>query len=115
MGPSIITRDGDGWAVVVPVYLGEVVADDVRVELYADATETTGVEAIALTRAAPIAGASNGYRYVGRTGAGRPPVSIPPASFRIFAARACQWSCRSFAGRNNVTVTPRHHPSMPIF
>jgi starch phosphorylase len=73
MGPSIITRDGDGWAVMVPVYLGEVVADDVRVELYADATETTGVEAIALTRDAPIAGASNGYRYVGRTGAGRPP------------------------------------------
>jgi starch phosphorylase len=73
MGPSIITRDGDGWAVAVPVYLGEVAADDVQVELYADATDTAGVEAVSLTRDAPIAGATNGYRYVGRTTGARPP------------------------------------------
>ena len=36
IGVPDIAADGDGWAFQVPVYLGEIDADDIRVELYAD-------------------------------------------------------------------------------
>ena len=37
IGTPDVTRQDDGWIVSVPVYLGEIAAADVRVEIYADA------------------------------------------------------------------------------
>ncbi|MBW4089861.1 MAG: hypothetical protein HIU82_01940 [Proteobacteria bacterium] len=56
----------------LPVYLGEIAAEDVRVELYADPAGTAAALALALTRGAQVAGAVNGFTYTDRVVAARP-------------------------------------------
>lgn len=68
-----IAAEGDGWAFQVPVYLGEIDADDIRVELYADPAGAADAEIVALARGAPVAGAMNGYTYAARVTTTRPP------------------------------------------
>jgi starch phosphorylase len=65
-------READGWAVAVPVYFGEMAADDVRVEAYADAAVGRAAARVALCRDTPIAGATNGFRYLGKVAGERP-------------------------------------------
>jgi starch phosphorylase len=72
IGTAEATATGDGWAFHVPVYLGEVAADDVQVALYADPAGDMPSETIPLLRGAPIAGAANGYAYAGRVATRRP-------------------------------------------
>jgi starch phosphorylase len=72
VGPPDIVCEADGWAVAVPVYLGEMAADDVRVEAYADAAVGSTAARVALSRDTPIAGATNGFRYLGKVPGERP-------------------------------------------
>ncbi|MDE2580307.1 MAG: alpha-glucan family phosphorylase [Rhodospirillales bacterium] len=72
IGRSDATAEEDGWSFCVPVYLGEVDAADIRVELYADAGPDTPPQAIPLDRGGPVAGAVNGYTYTGRVATARP-------------------------------------------
>jgi len=69
--PDFNARE-DGWDVSVPVYLAEIAADDVRVELYAGRTERAGIEIFTLVRGGTVPGAASGYFYRGRLGANRP-------------------------------------------
>jgi starch phosphorylase len=72
IGAAEVTATEDGWAFHVPVYLGEIAADDVRVALYADPVGDGAPETVPLTRGTPIAGAVNGYGYGGRVATRRP-------------------------------------------
>ena len=67
-----LRRDGDNWVFTVAVYLGDLTADDVAVELYADPADGGGPAPTAMTRAEPIVGAANGHLYRGRVPAARP-------------------------------------------
>ncbi len=57
-----VQQDGDTWAFHVPVFLGELDADDVRVELYAEAIggEPARVE---MRRSEPLPEAANAFVY----------------------------------------------------
>jgi len=72
IGTPDMIAEADGWACHVPVYLGEIAAEDVRVELYADPAGSAPALALALARGAPVAGAVNGFTYTGRVVAARP-------------------------------------------
>jgi glycogen phosphorylase len=65
IGQPTALREKEQWRVSVPIFLGEVLADQVRVELFADASEDRAAEAIALPKEQPIPGAFNGYIYGG--------------------------------------------------
>ncbi len=72
IGTPEIIPESTGWTIRVPLYLGEIGAADVRVEIYADASETAPAEAIPLARVAPIAGAFNGFTYHATVATARP-------------------------------------------
>jgi len=65
---------GDGvLTFTVPIYLGEMAADDAQVEVYADPSDHDGPEVARLARGEPIAGATSGYIYAGTVRSLRPP------------------------------------------
>jgi starch phosphorylase len=64
-GEPSVTGEKNEWQFSVPVFLGEITSDDVRVELFADAREEAPAEAIVLHREQAIPGAINGYIYAG--------------------------------------------------
>ncbi len=68
--PDFIRQDDD-WTISVPVYLGEIMAADVRVESYADPTGGAA-EITALALDGPVPGAASGYFYRGRIPGTRP-------------------------------------------
>ncbi len=72
IGQPDVAPQADGWFFRVPVYLGEIVPEDIRVALHADPAGDGPAEAIALTRGEPIAGAVNGYTYAGHVPTARP-------------------------------------------
>ncbi|MGC8477601.1 MAG: hypothetical protein ACP5NP_14725 [Acetobacteraceae bacterium] len=72
IGTPDMIAEADGWACHVPVYLGEIRAEDVRVEIFADPTATAPGVALALDRGAPVPGAVNGFTYSGRVATARP-------------------------------------------
>ncbi len=86
-GRLTVAKAGESWSLSVEVYLGELLPDDVRVELYADPMPTagektgakkgqcrgdegrgaqSGPEKITMERKGPLAGAVNGFIYVAR-------------------------------------------------
>ena len=71
-GRSQVERQGDRWRFDVPVYLGEISPEWVKVELYAD--PEPGREPIrqSMARGGPIPGAINGYVYGASVPASRP-------------------------------------------
>ncbi|HZT68955.1 MAG TPA: alpha-glucan family phosphorylase [Terriglobia bacterium] len=62
----------------VQVYLHELSAEAVRVELYADATDGTHAEVVEMKCAAPLVGASNAYQYTASVRATRPANDFTP-------------------------------------
>ena len=72
IGTPDIAREADGWAWVLPIYLGEIGPEDVRVELYADAAGTVPPQTVVLVRGAPIVGSVGGFTYSGRVATTRP-------------------------------------------
>jgi glycogen phosphorylase len=69
--PTVVGEDG-ARRVSVPVVLGEVSAEQVHVELFADATDGESAEAIALHKEQAIPGVMNGHIYGGVVPATRP-------------------------------------------
>ncbi len=67
-----IGRTDDCWRFSVPVLLGEVAPDDVRIELYADPAEGEAPDTVVLNRERVIPGAVNGHIYAGQVPASRP-------------------------------------------
>ncbi|MDR3513294.1 MAG: alpha-glucan family phosphorylase [Caulobacteraceae bacterium] len=75
--PSVARSDG-GWRFTVPVFLGEMNPQDVRVELYADGAADGPAQVIRLDQGPPVVGAANGYVF-----AGEAPASRPAADFTV--------------------------------
>jgi starch phosphorylase len=72
LGSPAVTQVGGFWSFSVPVYLGDMAAEDICVELYADPVGGHAAEIAALSRRDPIAGTTNGYIYSGRVSTTRP-------------------------------------------
>jgi len=72
IGNPTINRANKAWHVFVPVYLGEVPASSVRIELFADATGEHSSEVILLHQEQTIPGSRNGYIYAGAVETSRP-------------------------------------------
>jgi starch phosphorylase len=72
IGKAIVSQADSTWHISVPVYLGEVLPDSVRVEMFADATAEFAPEAVLLHREQAIAGSTNGYVYAGVVSSSRP-------------------------------------------
>lgn len=66
LGNPQVVQEGNSRKVSVPVYLGEMPADDIRVEFYADPVDGGAPEIVELERDRPIAGAANSYVYAGQ-------------------------------------------------
>ncbi len=71
-GNPTINRTDEAWHVFVPVYLGEVPAASVRIELFADAKGEDSPDVIVLHREQTIPGSSNGHIYAGALETSRP-------------------------------------------
>jgi starch phosphorylase len=77
-GRKEVRAEGDGLNFEVQLYLGELPADCVQVQLYADpAGEGTAVR-VTMERGAAIAGAFNGFLYSCKAAGGRPPGDYTP-------------------------------------
>ena len=72
IGAPDVAQQGDTWVYTVPVYLGDMDADDIRVGIYADPAAEDSVQTADLTRGVPIPGAANGHLYTGKVPASRP-------------------------------------------
>jgi starch phosphorylase len=72
IGEADFTRQDSGWDVSVPIYLGEVATQDIRVELYAEPIGDGAAEKIALAADGPVPGATSSYFYRGKIGGTRP-------------------------------------------
>jgi len=69
--PTITGGDG-AWRFTVPICLGEIGGDEVRIELYAEPQGSGPVDVIVMARGAPISGSGNGHIYNGSAAATRP-------------------------------------------
>jgi glycogen phosphorylase len=72
IGQAMISGEEPAWRLMVPVYMGEVSPDSVRVELFADAEGELASEVVALHRENAIPGSANGYIYAGGVESARP-------------------------------------------
>jgi glycogen phosphorylase len=63
IGAPTVTGCGGNWEISVPIYLGNIAADEVRADLYADAQGGEPAVIIAMERGAPIAANINGHIY----------------------------------------------------
>jgi glycogen phosphorylase len=72
IGSPTVTRGDDGWRFSAPVFLGDALPSDVRVELYAEPTPGNGADVIPLEPEQAIPGAANGYVFACRVRAERP-------------------------------------------
>jgi len=73
IGTPAVDSIDRGLHFTVPIYLGDIAPDDVRVEAYADPCEDGAPEIIELARGEPIAGTASGYIYATAARTSRPP------------------------------------------
>jgi starch phosphorylase len=74
IGPPSFERRAAGWQVTVPVLLGAIPPDDVRVQLFADADGGgQPMQVPDFVRGDAIAGTTNGYLYTLALATNRPP------------------------------------------
>jgi len=71
IGQSTIVGIDHRWRILVPVFLGEVAPNSVKVELFADAREDKPSEVVTLHQEQAIPGATNGYIFAGDVRANR--------------------------------------------
>jgi starch phosphorylase len=83
-----LARHDRGWTFSVPVYLGDILPDRVKVELYAAATEKEEASIVAMTRGASIPGAANGFIYSASVSTMRPAEHFTPRVI-AFHPEAC--------------------------
>ncbi|HXP06658.1 MAG TPA: alpha-glucan family phosphorylase [Stellaceae bacterium] len=84
IGESTVARDGETWRFSVPVYFGDILAEDVRVELHAEPRgELPG--AIVMERGSAIPGSVNAHIYAGTSSVER---AAGDFTIRIVPARS---------------------------
>ena len=69
--PTTISTESS-WRISIPIVLGEITPDTIRVELFADEKEGEAAEVVILHQEHAIPGAVNGYIYAGEVPARRP-------------------------------------------
>ena len=84
IGESTVVREGATLGFSAPIYLGDIAADDVAVELYAEPSGGLGAT-VPMQRGPAIAGSLNSYIYTGLASAERPTEAY---TVRIRPARA---------------------------
>jgi glycogen phosphorylase len=72
VGELTLSRDDRVWHFSVPVYLADILPEDVEVQLYADKHEAEAPFVGELSRGEPIIGAANGHLYTGTAPGTRP-------------------------------------------
>src|SRR5262245_36300584 len=72
LGELTATWTDGRWRVSLPVFIGELSPESVRVQLYADARQGQSSEIVELHRAHAMPGAGNGHIYAGEVREGRP-------------------------------------------
>ena len=72
VGEPTLSRDDRVWHFSVPVYLADILPEDVAVQLYADKHEAEAPFVGELSRGEPIIGAANGHLYTGTAPGTRP-------------------------------------------
>jgi glycogen phosphorylase len=72
IGQSLLTREDQNWLCSVPIYLGEILPEDVAVQLYADPRDDEPPFVAELARREPIIGAASGHIYTGSAPGARP-------------------------------------------
>ena len=72
IGEPTITGCGAQWQFSVPIYLGDIGADEVRVEMFADGAGDMPAPVTTMQRGMAIAGSANGHIYTGAAAATRP-------------------------------------------
>jgi starch phosphorylase len=77
-GPLQVETAAEQHVFQLPVYVGELDPDAVRVELYADPVNGGAPLRQVMTRGAPIAGATNGYTFRACVPASRPATAYTP-------------------------------------
>jgi glycogen phosphorylase len=83
IGDATASRDAEMWRFTVPVYLGDIASEDVRIELYAEPRAALP-EIIGMERGGPLPGATNGYIY---TAVAKTDRQAEDYTVRIVAAR----------------------------
>jgi starch phosphorylase len=73
IGETDFTRREPGWDVSVPIYLGEIATQDIRVEIYAEPSDGAAAEVATLVGDGAVPGATGAYFYRGTIGGARPP------------------------------------------
>lgn len=71
-------RDGDRWRISIPIYLGEIALEAVKVEIYAAADGALPSFCLEMICGAPIAGAAHGYIFSAQVPASRPADDYTP-------------------------------------
>jgi glycogen phosphorylase len=77
-GAVEVSREDDGWAFCVHIYLGEIPAASVRVEVYVDPTDGEEPLRTEMERGDTIPGAINGYVYHAGMPTSRPAADFTP-------------------------------------
>jgi starch phosphorylase len=77
-GPATVEQQGAQYLFHVQVFLDDMDADAVRVELYADAQKYENPIALAMNRGEPLDGATNTFTYRASVPAGRPVSDYTP-------------------------------------
>jgi starch phosphorylase len=63
MADLVVTREPGGWGFALQVYLGDLAADDVAVEIFAEPGDGEAAVRQAMLRQADIPGATNAHVY----------------------------------------------------
>jgi starch phosphorylase len=71
MGQPAVTQNHERWRFSVPIFLGEISPDCVRVELFADERAGSPAEVIQLHQEQQIPGSAHGYVYAGEVASAR--------------------------------------------
>jgi starch phosphorylase len=78
MADLVATREGDGWRFSVQVYLGDIGADEIDVELYAEPADGDAGVRQSMSRQAEIPGAVNAHVYAVSVATPRPAAHFTP-------------------------------------
>ena len=73
-----VREEAGEWRFEIQAYLGDMAADHVMIELYADPDGRDGPRVVRTERDGAIPGAFNGYRYTGSVPADRPAEHYTP-------------------------------------
>lgn len=86
-GALDVRPDEAGWQIAVELFLNDVPADDVTVELYADpAAPAAAPSCTPMHRVGPLAGTSHGFLFRAAVGRDRPPADWTPRARPAFSA-----------------------------